>query len=92
MYIQFEDLIVNLYNKQHLEQIGIFNIEPLCKPRRALSAERHRHRGSVDCALIEPPDLEKLDLSAGRIPQSEIERFVFTHPACDVVIKPGGWT
>ncbi|UZJ36460.1 hypothetical protein [Prosthecochloris sp. SCSIO W1103] len=91
MYIQFEDLIVNLYNKQRLEQTGSTS-NPLHKPRRALSAEHHRHRGSVDCALIEPPDLEKLDLSAGQIPQSVIERFVFTHPACDVIIKPGGWT
>jgi len=32
----------------------------------------------------------KLELSAGRIPQSEIERFMFTHPACDVIIKPRG--
>lgn len=29
MYIQFEDLIVNLYNKQHLEQTGIFHLEAL---------------------------------------------------------------
>lgn len=51
MYIQFEDLIVNLYNKQRLEQTGSTS-NPLHKPRRALSAEHHRHRGSVDCALI----------------------------------------
>ena len=27
MYIQFEDLIVNLYNKERIEQTGIFHNE-----------------------------------------------------------------
>jgi hypothetical protein len=31
--------------------------------------------------------LEKPELSAGRIPQSEIDRFMHLNPACEVIVK-----
>ena len=37
--------------------------------------------------LMDLMSLEKLELSAGRIPPSEIDRFMQLNPACEVIIK-----
>ena len=37
--------------------------------------------------LMDLMSLEKLELSAGRIPQSELDRFMQLNPACEVIIK-----
>lgn len=79
-----------MYNKQHLEQTGIFHLEPLVNIEELEELNIIGTEVESIAPLIELPNLEKLELSAGRIPQSEIERFMFTHPACDVIIKPRG--
>jgi hypothetical protein len=40
--------------------------------------------------LMELQSLEKLEISSGRIPQSEIDHFTRTHPACDLIVKSNG--
>ena len=79
-----------MYNKQHLEQTGIFHIEPFANIEELEALNSIGTDVESIAPLIELPNLEKLELSSGRIPQSEIERFMFTHPACDVIIKPRG--
>jgi hypothetical protein len=37
--------------------------------------------------LMELMSLEKLELSAGRIPQSELDHFTQLNPACEVIVK-----
>jgi hypothetical protein len=32
----------------------------------------------------------KLELSAGRIPQAELDRFTQLNPACEVIVKSNG--
>ena len=38
--------------------------------------------------IMQLQNLEKIELSAGRIPHTELERFIELHPSCEVLLKP----
>jgi hypothetical protein len=83
--IQIEDHFVILYKKETTTPTNPSPLSPL------VELEELSITGTlVDsiAPLMDLMSLEKPELSAGRIPQSEIDRFMQLNPACNVVIKP----